>query len=130
MKDFQLTDRVVVEIYGDGEMPLSDLANKLHLIADQIEDCIIGNSETEDGVECLWEHECQAYGGFRMGDKSLIAMHYYGSEPKPITISAETFERVKKWKEDCDNTDTYTDGDMVDKAMPIFDAILWEGGKS
>ena len=98
MKELQLIDRVVVEIRGeegDKCSPL-DIAKELRKIADRIDDCIKGDNELRTNpnnghhTELLWERECTAY-GFRMGDKSLIGMHYYGSEPKPRIIKDDEF---------------------------------------
>ncbi len=98
MKQLQLIDRVVVEIRGEeGEKcsPL-DIAKELRKIADRIDDCIKGDNELRTNpnnghhTELLWERECTAY-GFRMGDKSLIGMHYYGSEKKPRIIKDDEF---------------------------------------
>lgn len=104
MKELQLIDRVVVEIRGEeGEKcsPL-DIAKELRKIADRIDDCIKGDNELRTNpnnghhTELLWERECTAY-GFRMGDKSLIGMHYYGSEKKDefpvITLMREDLEQ-------------------------------------
>ena len=90
MKELQLIDRVVVEIRGEEGEKCSpfDIAQELRKIADRIDDCIKGDNELRTNpnnghhTELLWERECTAY-GFRMGDKSLIGMHYYGSEKKP-----------------------------------------------
>lgn len=105
MKELKLIDRVVVEIYGDGDMPLYDLANKLHLIADQIEDGIIGNSETEEGVELLWEHECQTI-GFKIGERSLIRDAYYGAK-EFFDVCALSKEDIEKAGFDARKLDAY-----------------------
>lgn len=99
MKKLQLIDRVVVEIRGEEGEKCSpfDIAQELRKIADRIDDCIKGDNELRTNpnngqhTELLWERECTAY-GFRMGNKSLIGMHYYGSEkkPKPICVSIST----------------------------------------
>lgn len=98
MKELQLIDRVVVEIRGEEGEKCSpfDIAQELRKIADRIDDCIKGDNELRTNpnnghhTELLWERECTAY-GFRMGDKSLIGMHYYGSEPKPRIIKDDEF---------------------------------------
>ena len=104
MKPLQLIDRVVVEIRGEEGEKCSpfDIAQELRKIADRIDDCIKGDNELRTNpnnghhTELLWERECTAY-GFRMGDKSLIGMHYYGSEKKDefpvITLMREDLEQ-------------------------------------
>lgn len=104
MKELQLIDRVVVEIRGEEGEKCSpfDIAQELRKIADRIDDCIKGDNELRTNpnnghhTELLWERECTAY-GFRMGDKSLIGMHYYGSEKKDefpvITLMREDLEQ-------------------------------------
>ena len=90
MEQTKLIDRVVVEIMAqDGtELTARNIANQLRMIADEIEDCIKGNNYTDEdwtgdtteskvGFEVLWEHECADYGGFRMGDDSLVHKAYY-----------------------------------------------------
>lgn len=110
MKQLQLIDRVVVEIMSqDGtELTASNIANQLRMVADEIEDGIKGNNYTDEdwtgdtteskvGFEVLWEHECTDYGGFRMGDDSLIRDAYYGSEKKEefpvLTLMREDLEQ-------------------------------------
>lgn len=86
MKEPKLIERVVLEIkseMGEDGLSLHHLADELRCIADEIEDGMSAGDETECGREYLWEHECPRYGGFRMGDKSLICQDYYHSEPKP-----------------------------------------------
>lgn len=98
MKELKLIDRVVVEIRGEEGEKCSpfDIAQELRKIADRIDDCIKGDNELRTNpnnghhTELLWERECTAY-GFRMGDKSLIGMHYYSSEPKPRIIKDDEF---------------------------------------
>lgn len=102
MKELQLIDRVVVEIRGEEGEKCSpfDIAQELRKIADRIDDCIKGDNELRTNpnnghhTELLWERECTAY-GFRMGDKSLIGMHYYGSEKKPkkYILIAHNYDR-------------------------------------
>lgn len=92
MKQLQLIDRVVVEIRGEEgtseRLSLVHIANELRKVAEQIENGMKGDEWVEEDMrthehrEVLFEHECTEF-GFRMGDKSLIGMHYYGSEPKP-----------------------------------------------
>lgn len=90
MEQTKLIDRVVVEIMAqDGtELTARNIANQLRMIADEIEVGIKGNNYTDEdwtgdtteskvGFEVLWEHECADYGGFRMGDDSLVHKAYY-----------------------------------------------------
>ena len=100
MKELQLIDRVVVEIRGEEgtseRMSLVHIANELRKVAEQIENGMKGDEWVEEDMrthehrEVLFEHECTEF-GFRMGDKSLIGMHYYGSEPKPRIIKDDEF---------------------------------------
>lgn len=97
MKELKLIDRVVVEIKGDGneELKLSDIAYELRYIADQIEDGISSGDEEESGKEYMWEHECKHYGGFRMGNRSLICDAYYGAKEyfEVCSVSKEDIEQ-------------------------------------
>ena len=94
----ELIDRIVVEIKAPQGYTLANeqVANQLRMIADEIDECMKGNNYTdhmpheEEHFEVLWEHECTSY-GFRMGDKSLICQHYYGSEPKSRVIKDGEF---------------------------------------
>lgn len=102
MKPLQLIDRVVVEIKSEGEPCPTEIANQLRLIALEIEEGYSGrNRSYQNGCECLWQHETPEYGGFRMGNKSLICMHYYGSEQKDAKyiIIAHNYDR--------ENSDAY-----------------------
>lgn len=97
MKQLQLIDRVVVEIRGEEGFSLTpdQLKNMLQFIAHKIADeGMKGDNFTDEyggpEFEVLFERECTAY-GFRMGDKSLIGMHYYGSEKKPRIIKDDEF---------------------------------------
>lgn len=131
MKELQLIDRVVVEIkdaYVD-DCTNEYVASVLRGIADQIVNGRKGGRYSPDeGFEALWEHECPSYGGFRMGDKSLIAMHYYGSEPKPIVIDPETIAKVVEWRKKMYEKDgddmKYTDGELNEDAEVIMDSIV------
>ena len=101
MKELQLIDRVVVEVRGEHGLNSNAefIAEQLRDIAREIEEQgmkgseILGKKENI-AYEILWERECTAY-GFRMGDKSLIGMHYYGSEKKPkkYILIAHNFDR-------------------------------------
>lgn len=99
MKELQLIDRVVVEIKSEDTQKVSNewIARQLEMVAQRIRDCYKGGTSDWEGndipenTELLWEHECPNYGGFRMGDKSLISMHYYGSEKKPRIIKDDEF---------------------------------------
>lgn len=104
MKELQLIDRVVVEIRGEEgsseRLSLVAIANRLRMVAEQIENGMKGdewieeNPQSHEYKEVLFEHECAEF-GFRMGDKSLISMHYYGSEKKPkkYIIIAHNYDR-------------------------------------
>lgn len=122
MKELKLIDRVVVEIKGDGneELKLSDIAYELRYIADQIEDGIRSGDEKESGKEYMWEHECKRYGGFRMGNRSLICDAYYGAK--------QTFEVCCVEREDLENRDfdtsKLTNDDMQRIADKAGDFIL------
>lgn len=114
MNELKLIDRVVVEIRGEEGEKCSpfDIAQELRKIADRIDDCIKGDNELRTNpnngqhTELLWERECTAY-GFRMGNKSLIGMHYYGSEKKPdkYIIIAHNYDR--------ENSDAYPVGKRI-----------------
>ena len=105
MKELKLIDRVVVEIKSEDTQKVSNewIARQLEMVAQRIRDCYKGGTSDWEGndipenTELLWEHECPEYGGFRMGDKSLISMHYYGSEKKDefpvITLMREDLEQ-------------------------------------
>lgn len=106
MKQLQLIDRVVVEIRGEEgtseRLSLVHIANELRKVAEQIENGMKGDEWVEEDMrthehrEVLFEHECTEF-GFRMGNKSLIGMHYYGSEKKDefpvITLMREDLEQ-------------------------------------
>ena len=96
MKEFQLTDRVVVEVRGE-ECSLEQVAATLRAVAEMIEQGRKGGEfPIGNAGDVLWEHECTDY-GFRMGNKSLIGMHYYGSEKKDefpvLTLMREDLEQ-------------------------------------
>lgn len=103
MKELKLIDRVVVEIRGEEGFSLTpdQLKNMLQFIAHKIADeGMKGDNFTDEyggpKFEVLFERECTDY-GFRMGNKSLIGMHYYGSEKKDefpvITLMREDLEQ-------------------------------------
>ena len=106
----ELIDRIVVEIKAQQGYTLApeQVANQLRMIADEIDEGMKGNNYTdhmpheEEHFEVLWEHECTSY-GFRMGDKSLICQHYYGSEPKPRVLEAGKFPVSLLTREDIEN---------------------------
>lgn len=124
MKELKLIDRVVVEIKGEGneELKLSDVAYELRYIADQIEDGICSGDEEESSKEYMWEYECKRYGGFRMGDKSLIGMHYYGSEKKPKAISGELMDGIIEFNKDYDEQYEKIGEDIYTKTAFLEDA--------
>lgn len=101
MKELQLIDRVVVEIKSeeDSQSRNTQMAALLQDVSEQILNGMKGNeslhtSPTGIHTEVLWERECTDF-GFRMGDKSLISMHYYNSEPKPdkYVLIAHNYDR-------------------------------------
>lgn len=126
MKESQLIDRVVVEIRGEEGEKCSpfDIAQELRKIADRIDDCIKGDNELRTNpnnghhTELLWERECTAY-GFRMGDKSLIGMHYYGSEQKPRIIPNGEFPVAVIMREDLENKG-FKAADLNDETMEVI----------
>lgn len=95
MKDFQLTDRVVVEVHGE-ECTLEQMASALRAVAEMIEqgrkggEFPIGNKG-----DLLWERECTNY-GFRMGNRSLIRDAYYGAKEffEGCSLSKEDIEKA------------------------------------
>lgn len=102
MKELQLIDRVVVEIKGEDGFNLTpdQLKNMLQFIAYKITNEGQKGGEFTDKYdgpefEVLFERECPNYGGFRMGEKSLICQHYYGSEKKPkkYILIAHNYDR-------------------------------------
>ena len=88
MKELKLIDRVVVEIKGDegAECMASCIANHLRIVAEQIENGMKGDNyvlerpSNGQKMEVLWERECPNYGGFHMGNRSLICDAYYGAK--------------------------------------------------
>lgn len=109
MNELKLIDRVVVEIKSEDTQKVSNewIARQLEMVAQRIRDCYKGGTSDWEGndipenTELLWERECPDYGGFRMGNKSLICQYYYKSEPKPdkYIIIAHNYDR--------DNSDAY-----------------------
>ena len=105
MKELKLIDRVVVEIKSEDTQKVSNewIARQLEMVAQRIRDGYKGGTSDWEGndvpenTELLWEHECPNYGGFRMGDKSLISMHYYGSEPKPHVVSDKLRNEIREY---------------------------------
>lgn len=88
MNELKLIDRVVVEIKSEGEPCPTDIANQLRLIALEIEEGCSGRSRSyKNGCECLWQHETPEYGGFRMGNRSLICDAYYGAKEYYVVCS-------------------------------------------
>lgn len=122
----ELIDRIVVEIKAQQGYTLApeQVANQLRMIADEIDDGMKGNNYTdhmpheEEHFELLWEHECTSY-GFRMGDKSLICQHYYGSEPKPRVISDGEFPVAVIMREDLENKG-FKAADLNDETMEVI----------
>ena len=86
MKELKLKDRIVIEICGNGEYYPEFIEKLLSQIAFQIKDGHKGGSMSWDSegnpanIEVLWERECPNYGGFHMGNRSLIRDTYYGAK--------------------------------------------------
>lgn len=88
MKDLQLTDRIVVEFTThDDNIPNNEfIAYNLRRIGSNIEDCCCGGSDKVEDMQnggeyhILWEHESVSYGGFHMGDNSLVHDYYYDNK--------------------------------------------------
>lgn len=96
MERVRLIDRLVVEIRTTDKPCPTDIANQLRLIAMEIEDGYVGRNRTyQNGSECLWQHESPEHGGFRMGDKSIIAENYYGQKEfwEVSVVSKEDIEK-------------------------------------
>lgn len=93
----KLTDRIVVEIKGEqaGTYPPHFVAEQLRAIADAIETGTKGNNYTDCSHEILWEYECPEYGGFKMGNRSLISDAYYGAKEyfEVCSVSKEDIEK-------------------------------------
>lgn len=103
MKELKLIDRVVVEIKCEegSQSRNTQMAALLQDVSEQILNGMKGNESLHTSpigihTEVLWERECTDF-GFRMGNKSLISMHYYGSEKKDefpvITLMREDLEQ-------------------------------------
>lgn len=136
MKKLVLKDRVVVEfLASENEERFTPdfIAGQLRNIADEIQNGRSGDNYIPwDYNEVIWEHESVGYGGFRLlSDKSLISQFIYHSEPQPLIISRETYDKVEQWDRDCEEKDDaddlrYTDGDMCEKAQDIVSNIIKE----
>lgn len=121
MKELKLIDRVVVEIKGDDNASIWNVAEQLRRIADMIEDGIEGGKYyPNEDTELLWEREHPENGGFRMGNRSLICDAYYGAK--------QTFEVCCVEREDLENRDfdtrELTNEDMQRIAYKAGDFIL------
>lgn len=121
MKELKLIDRVVVEIKGDDNASIWNVAEQLRRIADMIEDGIEGGKYyPNEDTELLWEREHPENGGFRMGNRSLICDAYYGAK--------QTFEVCCVEREDLENRDfdtsELTNEDMQRIAGKAGDFIL------
>ena len=130
MKELKLIDRVVVEIKSEDTQKVSNewIARQLEMVAQRIRDCYKGGTSDWEGndipenTELLWERECKHYGGFRMGDKSLICMHYYGSEKKPKVISEELMDSIIEFNKDYDEQFEKIGEDIYTKTAFLEDA--------
>lgn len=121
MKELKLIDRVVVEIKGDDNASVWNIAEQLRRIADMIEDGRKGGQyNPNEDTELLWEREHPENGGFRMGRRSLICDAYYGAK--------QTFEVCCVEREDLENRDfdtsELTNEDMQRIAGKAGDFIL------
>lgn len=98
MKELRLIERVVLEI-KDAEVEEATpnyVAGVLRRVADMIEAGKKGDAYMPDlGVEVLWEHESKMYGGFPMGNRSLISDAYYGAKQyyEVCSLSKEDIEQ-------------------------------------
>lgn len=121
MKELKLIDRVVVEVHGNDNASVWNVAEQLRRIADMIEDGRKGGQyHPNEDTELLWEREHQENGGFRMGNRSLIRDAYYGEK--------QTFEVCCVEREDLENRDfdtrELTNEDMQRIAGKAGDFIL------
>jgi hypothetical protein len=121
MKELKLIDRVVVEIKSEDTQKVSNewIARQLEMVAQRIMDCYKGGTSDWEGndipenTELLWERECTDF-GFRMGDKSLISMHYYGSEPKPHVVSDKLRNEIREYLDSFGDDEQLSVEDMSD----------------
>lgn len=106
MEELKLTDRVVLEVFGKEECTRAYLAELLRQIADQIEfdgrkggfydDEYIGEPDSAEPYNILWERENMVFGGMRMGNRSLISDAYYGEKEffEVCSVSKEDIEQA------------------------------------
>lgn len=106
MGKVKLQDRIVLEVFGKEECTPAYVAELLRQIADQIEfDCrkggsyddeYIGEPDRAEPYDILWERECPNYGGFRIGNRSLIRDAYYGAKEffEVCALSKEDIEQA------------------------------------
>jgi len=105
MKVLELKDRIVLEVFGKEECTPSYVAELLRQVADQIEldgrkggsydDEYIGEPDKAEPYNILWERENREFGGFRMGERSLISDAYYGTKEffEVCSLSKEDIEQ-------------------------------------
>ena len=105
MKALELQDRIVLEVFGKEECTPSYVAELLRQVADQIEfdgrkggsydDEYIGEPDKAEPYNILWERENREFGGFRMGNRSLISDAYYCTKEffDVCTLSREDIEQ-------------------------------------
>ena len=138
MKELKLIDRVVVEIKSEegSQSRNTQMAALLQDISEQILNGMKGNESLHTSpigihTEVLWERECTDF-GFRMGDKSLIGMHYYGSEKKPKAISDELMDSIIEFNKDYDEQsekigeDIYVKTDFLEDAARLLSRVEQE----
>ena len=82
---------MVVEVRGE-ECSLEQVAATLRAVAEMIEQGRKGGEfPIGNAGDVLWERECQEYGGFRMGNRSLIHDAYYGGGKAPNVLDEGEF---------------------------------------
>lgn len=137
MKDFKLQDRIVIEICGngDGEYYPEFIEKLLSQIAFRIRNGNKGGSLSWDGecnpanTEVLWEHECPNYGGFHMGNRSLIRDAYYGAKEffEVCSLSKEDIEQAgfdasKLTAEDMEHI-AYEQGELICEGCDYWNGL-------
>lgn len=130
MEKLILKDRIVIEINSESgkEITSQFLYELLGTLAAQIADGHKGGSMSWDeksipaSTEVLWEHECREFGGFKMGDRSLIRDAYYGAK-EFWEVSCVSKEDIEKEGFDASNL---TDEDMT-RIASHQDDLMKEG---
>ena len=120
----------MLEVFGKEECTPAYVAELLRQVADQIEldgrkggsydDEYIGEPDSAEPYNILWERENMVFGGMRMGNRSLIRDAYYGAK--------EYFEVCSVSKEDIEHAgfdaSKLTAEDMEHIATKAGDLIL------